>query len=207
MKYLSYIILQVCVACVFQSCKEETQTVIEPLPLGMLKDGDLAFRRGVGLMSRAVLVADGKGIYSHVGILKQIDGSWFVIHAVPDEPDFAGDVDRVKVDSIARFFEIGRAVQGTVMRMSCSESAARMAAQMAYSMARRHVLFDHQYDLSDTTSMYCTELVEFVYRKVGVDLAEGRLSTVNMPGMRGCYLLPSDLMANRKLNTIYYFSR
>lgn len=207
MKYLSYIILQVWVLCVFQSCKEETQTVIEPLPLGLLKDGDLAFRRGVGLMSRAVLVADSKGIYSHVGLLKQIDGSWFVIHAVPDEPDFAGDVDRVKIDSITRFFETDRAVQGRVMRMSCSESAAREAAQIAHSMARRHVLFDHRYDLSDTTAMYCTELVEFVYRKVGVDLAEGRLSTVNVPGMRGRYLLPSDLMANRKLSTICYFSR
>ena len=45
-----------------------------------------------------------KEVYSHVGILKQIDNEWFVIHAVPDEPDFEGDTDRVKTDPLSRFF-------------------------------------------------------------------------------------------------------
>ena len=55
----------------------------EPLPVEEFRDGDLAFRRGMGLTSRAVLAADRRGAYSHVGILKQLDGTWCVIHATP----------------------------------------------------------------------------------------------------------------------------
>ena len=112
----------------------------------------------------------------------------------------------MKVESVFRFYAPERAAHGLVMRVDGLErDSACRAAVVAQVMAERGTLFDHQYDLSDTTEMYCTELVEFAYRKIGVDLSEGRLSTVSVPGMSGTYLLPSDLMDNRKLKTIYYF--
>lgn len=76
----------------------------EPLPVEEFRDGDLAFRRGMGLTSRAVLVADRRGAYSHVGILKQLDGTWCVIHAVPGESDTRSGEERVKVDALDVFF-------------------------------------------------------------------------------------------------------
>lgn len=206
MKSLSCILFQLLTLCISLSCKDSLKADRPSLPITEFQDGDLAFRRGIGMMSRAVLVVDGKGIYSHVGILKNVGGEWCVIHAVPGEPDSEGDVDRVKVESIFRFFAPDRAARGLVMRMdSIGQHTASRAAAVAQELAERGTLFDHQYDLSDTTEMYCTELVEFVYRKNGIDLSEGRLSTVNVPGMSGRYLLPSDLMNNHKLKTIYYF--
>lgn len=66
------------------------------LPQELFRDGDIAFRRGTGITSRVVLAADREGTYSHTGILKKKDGQWYVIHAVPGEPDFKDDPDRVK---------------------------------------------------------------------------------------------------------------
>ena len=84
----------------------------EPLPVEEFRDGDLAFRRGMGLTSRAVLVADRRGAYSHVGILKQLDGTWCVIHAVPGESDTRSGEERVKVDALDVFFARSRAAAG-----------------------------------------------------------------------------------------------
>lgn len=203
---MAYILLLLVLTCTF-SCKEE-QRMAEPLlPVEQFADGDLVFRRGIGLMSRVVLAAGGNGTYSHVGILKWVNGECCVIHAVPGEPEYDGDVDRVKVEPLTRFWSADRAARGAVMRMEVDSLVAARAAVQALQIARRGTLFDHQYDLADTTTLYCTELVDWVYRKVGVDLSEGRLSCVNVPGIGGKYLLPGDLVNNRRLRSIYHFSR
>lgn len=189
------------------SCAKERRVADEPWPVEEFSDGDLVFRRGIGLMSRAVLVADGSGMYSHVGILKKVEEEWHVIHAVPGEPDYDGDVDRVKVEPLVRFWATDRAVRGAVMRMEVDSQLAAGAAVQAWQIAQRGTLFDHDYDLADTTAMYCTELVDFVYRKVGVDVSEGRLSRVNVPGVGGDYLLPGDLADNWQLKLVFEFSR
>ena len=63
-----------------------------------LRPGDLLFRRGTSMASRGVVLADGNGRYSHVGIVVDSAGTMMVVHAVPDEPDYEGDPDRVKMD-------------------------------------------------------------------------------------------------------------
>ena len=95
---LSVLVLSGMSFCLFVSagCKAGGARMAEDLPAGLFQDGDLAFRRGTGLTSRVVLAADKSGAYSHVGILKWMDGKWHVIHAVPGEPDYRGDEDRVK---------------------------------------------------------------------------------------------------------------
>ena len=82
---------------------------------------------------------------------------------------------------------------------------ARRAAERALALARAGVLFDHDYDLTDTAQMYCTELIEFVYKKGGIDLSEGRLSKINIPLFNGDYLLPCDIAQSGKLCLIYKF--
>lgn len=177
------------------------------LPIDTFADGDLAFRRGAGLLSRVVVTADQGGMYSHVGILKRRGNEWYVIHAVPDEPDFEGDADRVKVEPANRFFGPDRAVCGAVMRFKGDSSIARRAAQAAWHIGSQKLRFDHHYNLEDTTEMYCTELVNHVYRKAGTDLSEGRISYIDVPAFSGSYLLPSDIADNRQLEIIFQFVR
>lgn len=190
---------------ILNGCMEKENRGEIHLPADTFHDGDLAFRRGTGLTSRIVLAADKSGDFSHVGILKRIDGKWHVIHAVPGEPDHENDVDRVKLETVEQFFAVKKAAKGAVLRVKDQAEAAERAATHALMLYQAHILFDHDYDLTDTTRMYCTELIDHVYKKEGIDLSEGRLSHIRIPGLGGDYLLPSDIAQSDKLRLIYSF--
>lgn len=186
----------------------------------LVREGDVVFRRGGGLTSRAVLMADEKGVYSHVGIVVRTgknvgggiggredtgDGSaWQVVHMVPGERGPDGKKDVIKTESLERFFAPDRALRGAVMRVDALETAAR-ASRRAAGLARTEMAFDHDYDLDDTTRMYCTELIYHVYTREGLDLTEGRRSVINLPGFRGGYILPTDLQHSSHTRIIFEY--
>lgn len=205
MKKLLHILPVLLALCLWVSCKDTKAKSQRIMPVEILADGDLVFRRGTGLLSHVVTSASKDGVYSHIGILKKIGNEWFVIHAVPDEPDIEGDSDRVKIDSLSRFFMSDRAVRGMIARITEDTLVASKAACTACEMARQGILFDHDYNLADTSRMYCSELVEFAYRKAGICLSEGRRTQIHVPAMGGTYLMPDDIAHNRKLKIIYSF--
>lgn len=169
------------------------------------EEGDIVFRRGTGWAGQMVLAADKAGCYSHIGIMVKEGDAWKVVHAVPGEPDFKGDTDRVKKDDVSVFFQPGRAKSGAVMRIEKDSLLALKAAKHALKLYHQGILFDHSYNLADTTKMYCTELVDYVFRKQGIDLTEGRMSRINVPGFRGDFLFPSDIQQSSRLCLIYCY--
>lgn len=173
------------------ACRERGQRVILP-PAVTLRPGDVVFRSGRGMASYMVVAADRGGRYSHVGMAVDSCGVVMIAHAVPDELDFKGDVDRVKLDTPERFFSSERAIVGEVCRPQDSVRAAR-AAEVAWQAYRRRVLFDHGYDDSDTTRMYCSELVVYALGRAGYDLSALRRQEVNVPGVHACCILPSGV--------------
>ena len=176
------------------------------IPEGVeLRPGDVLLRRGSGMASRAVLMAGGGGDYSHVGIAADSAGVVMVVHAVPDEPDYPGDPDRVKMEPPAAFYDGGRADRGCVMR--CADSAAaRRAAARAVELYRRGTLFDHDYDDADTTRMYCCELVSAAFRAAGTDIAPLPRHSVSLPGLRlDSVMLPSDFRRSPALRVVAEF--
>lgn len=204
MKFLLYFLAFLLVA--ITSCKkEEASNQSTAFLFDSLRDGDLVFRRGIGIVSQAVITADKGGSYSHIGIVVKEDSTWKVVHAVPGEPDYKGDPDRIKMDDIATFFHKERAKTGALMRLSADSILCYRAARHAVRLYRSNILFDHQYDLSDTLRMYCTELIDYVYKQQGIDLSEGRISRINVPGLTGNYLLPTDIQQSSLLCTIYNF--
>jgi len=182
-------------------CADGGQTAVEraaPEWDALLRPGDLAFRRGQGLTSRAVLAVGRGGYYSHVGIVAHDSTGWSVIHAVPGE----GGGDRVKREPVEVFFTPHRAVAGAVMRMADAAAAGRAAADAAMKVG---VPFDHGYELSDTGRLYCTELVRLVFVHQGIDPTGGRRSRIDLPGFGGEYILPGDLLAGPPLERVYEF--
>lgn len=88
----------------------------------LVQEGDIVFRRGTGITSRAVLVADKGGAYSHTGIVVSVPSGtggteWRVVHIVPGEYDAEGVKDRIKAEELSLFFAPDRAVEGAVMRV------------------------------------------------------------------------------------------
>ena len=169
-----------------------------------LRAGDVVFRRGGGFTSQAVLMADRDGNYSHCGIVVDSAGVLRVVHAVPGEPDYNGDEDRVKMDTPERFFSNEYASSGEVCRQTDSV-VARKATEYAIRQYRRHALFDHDYDSEDTTSYYCTELVVRAYEWAGMPLTGAPQHAFHLPGCNSICWLPSDLRNSEKLKTVTVF--
>jgi len=170
----------------------------------ILQEGDLVFRRGQGLASRAVLAADNYSVYSHTGVVVRDETEWKVVHIVPGEPEFSGDRDRIKMEPLDVFFKPKRALKGAVMRVDNPEVAA-FAAQRAVGLFDSGILFDHNYNLNDTTRMYCTELIQKIFLREGLDLTGGQRSRIKIPGFRGDYILPSDIQNSPHVRLIYEF--
>lgn len=162
-----------------------------------LRSGDLLFRMGLEGASRVVTTVGG-GDFSHVGLALHQNGRWMVVHAVPNEvpPD---EKDRVKCEPIDSFFAPERACKGAWRRVRCDDETAARVARTAYEKFINRVLFDHDYNLEDTTCFYCTELVWYLYRKEGVDLAGSRRHQLVIPGKTTEYLFPEDLWVSSML--------
>ena len=168
------------------------------------EDGDIVLRRGTGLTSHAVAYADGGSDYSHCGIAVVRDGRVMVVHAVPDEPDFEGDVDRVKMEPIESFFSSLRASKGCILRCVDRRVAAG-SARKALEIYRRGVLFDHDYDTADSTRLYCTELVVRAYNAAGCPIRGLRERHYNLPGINITCLLPTAIDADSRFGSVRCF--
>lgn len=172
----------------------------------LIKEGDIVFRRGEGVASRIVLAGDSDGEYSHIGMVVLDSGLLKIAHSVPGEPDFEGDFDRVKIDSVSVFFSKDHASKGAVMRLNLKEQERKVLTKRALEKVSMYVRFDHDYNLQDTTKLYCTEFIRLVYLSIGVELSEGRRTSAFIPGMQGDYIMPSDIFKNRTLKLVYSFN-
>ena len=156
-------------------------TLAPTLPFDRMREGDLVFRCGEGIVSRAVLSVEEDGVYSHVGILVRDGDAWKVVHLAPD-----------------------RARAGALVHCGLSDPAvlARIR-ETALGWARDNVPFDDDFDIADSSRLYCTELVWRLYRRAGIDLSEGRRRRLDILFVHGDCLLPGHLFQYSG-KTVYY---
>lgn len=202
LRHLAYIILALACLC---GCDRGAKPPIMPDTCRLLP-GDVVFRKGEGLTSHLVAHADKAGIYSHVGIVVDSAGVPMIVHAVPGEPDFDGDPDRVKMDTPQKFFSAVNASAGEVRRLRGRALTARRAAAYALGMYGRGVLFDHGYNDADSTRVYCCELVDRAYQHAGVALTSGERHVLDFPGFGTIRCtLPSDILGSPLLVKVASF--
>lgn len=166
-------------------------TVVWQADSGLWREGDLLFRKGHGMASELV-TSVSQGDYSHIGMAVRENGRWKVVHAVPNE-GLPSDTDRVKCEPADSFFMPERAGQGAWARVKCSDEVAQRVAMKALRKAKEGIPFDHDYQLGDSTSLYCTELICLVYRGEQIDLAENRRHQLIIPGKTEWYIFPRDI--------------
>ncbi|MEM8696461.1 MAG: YiiX/YebB-like N1pC/P60 family cysteine hydrolase [Pseudomonadota bacterium] len=135
---------------------------------GRLQSGDLVFRAGRGWEADAVRTASFAR-FSHVGLIERTDGdAIFVIHAAPPEDGGHGIVERVP---LAAFNDPGLASDIVFYRpsgMNDADRAATVAA--ARGFAARGIPFDAAFDLTDSSALYCTELVLDAFAAAGATI-------------------------------------
>lgn len=195
--------LVVSVICLFLlGCEKQSKRIEQPNE-SEFQEGDIVFRRGKGLNSEAVLYADG-GLYSHVGIVVDYLDKKMIVHSVPQEQEYEGEVDKIKMDSIQGFFSQDKAVIGAICR-PYDKSVCRMSARYAIELYNKKILFDHDYDSSDTSKLYCTELLMFIYNKCGKKLVDTEGHDINFPLTKHKVFLPSDIYNSKQLKLIKQF--
>ena len=177
---------------VVMSCSNRSKSHVQVMyDTTELRNGDLLFRNGIGYESRVVTgLSNGK--FSHIGIAYHNGRQWNVIHAVPgenekDEPEY------LKCEPISGFYYYSRAKLGGLARVSCTDSIANIVAERAHDIVNRKVVFDNNYDINDTTKLYCTELVRLVYLAQHIDLCEDRWHRIPIINTKAHVIFPEDI--------------
>lgn len=130
-------------------------------------DGDLIFRRGRSAESMAVYLADPVHDFSHIGIVVMDGGKPFVIHAVPGEQPEA--VSHVLKEPVNAFLDDAKASHWAVYRSKLSLENLKKVTLKALDFFARQAEFDNNYDLTDDSRLYCTELVMKAYQAAGLE--------------------------------------
>lgn len=185
------------------ACKKSKEEVLKDAD--NLHPGDIVFRLGDSSESNAIMVADPEADYSHVGIVVCYHGKMKIIHACPSD-NFEIDINNfIKLDSPDVFFSNKCCLQGAVYRCPNSVAAVK-AADIATKLYEKSIPFDFNFDINDTTAMYCTELIDYAYKKAGISVTENKLHDVDIPGtfIPNCLLI-SDIQKSDKFEVISSF--
>ena len=201
--YLLHIVLMAVACAGLVQCNVPARTQVPTIPIELLQEGDIVFRRGYGFASEMVVYNDADGKYSHVGVVVNSEKGLMIAHSVPGGD--AEENDIMRLERIEQFYSAESSSCGEIVRMELDSLQRRRLSEMAVAKANEKIPFDHNYDLEDTTALYCTELVQLLYRNIGIDLAEGRITRLNAPGFSSDYLMPSDIYKNRNLKTIFKY--
>lgn len=189
---------------ILTQCTEQVRKVVD-LPIQDFRPGDIVFRRGESVASRMVLINDPDGEYSHVGVIIQGDSSLMVVHALPGTVPTQDGEDLIRLETLHEFFAPENAIYGKVMRLPLDSTQQAELTRRALTKVATHTEFDHDYDVADTTKLYCTELLQLLYHHIGIDLSEGRSTAINIPGINADIIMPADIHRNEKLKTIFIF--
>ena len=165
----------------------------DTLPVGNVafQNGDLVFIRGRTWRSWIVRFFDITDDYSHVGIVRFVDGVPKIIHAAPE-------TETVQFESAEEFLSTSKADKAGVYRLK-NNRYAEAASMEALGYFERGVSFDHRFDTLHSEALYCTELVWLAYKHAGIDLGKGEADFLYDSTPYGKVLLPGRLSKSEHL--------
>lgn len=139
----------------------------------VLQEGDIILRHGFGLISD-MIVQYAKSPYSvsHCGIVvRDSSGNWAVIHTVSNA---LAEIDGMQKDDLKKFVRESQPHSVIVTRYKFQDEEQRQKViRQAYYYLEKQVAFDHEFNLSDSSKFFCTELIWNVFfHGIGVDLHE-----------------------------------
>lgn len=183
----------------------EAAADVPPSFAAAVRTGDVVLRRGRSLASRAVLLSDGAGGYSHAGVAVRRDDSVWVVHAAPLSETDRGYAVR---EPLAVFLAADRADAAALYRSGALDGARGDSLAAALERyARRRVPFDGDFDLRTPERVYCTELVWLAFRSAGIELLPRGVPSRSTPLGPRRVVLPGDLAAALGMRRVATFQR
>jgi hypothetical protein len=132
----------------------------------LLQEGDIVMRRGYGVVSSMISnMNDAPYNLSHCAfVVEEPNGQFSVIHSVSSD---LSDIDGVQKQSLDRFTNESVSQTLVVIRHKGGDSLiGRQIGEAAKIYLQQEIKFDHHFDLSDSATFYCSELIYRVYGDV-----------------------------------------
>ncbi len=129
-----------------------------------LHDGDIILRHGYGLVSDGIVETLNSDInISHCAILtKDTNNRWMIIHSVSQS---LSDFDGVQSQDLNSFIKDSKVNSVIVVRyrFKPGEDSSLIGKKAKYYLNKR-VPFDMDFDLKDSTKIYCAELLWRIFK-------------------------------------------
>lgn len=134
----------------------------------LLCDGDFILRRGYGYVSDMIgRFLDEDHRLTHCGVVVEREDGFWVVHAVSNN---VSEVDGMQAHRLADFVRQSQPGSIVVTRFRAPDDRHGLSRR-AVDHLRRQVPFDHHFDLADTATIYCSELLWRIVRdEYGVDV-------------------------------------
>ena len=139
-----------------------------------------------------------EGNYSHIGIVIQRDTSIQIVHIEPER----NSEEKTKYSTLEEFFSPEYALSGAIMRLRDIDLSQQDRIE-SYTLSLQDISFDHDYDLADSSRMYCTELVWHTYNHLCIDISRNIRHRV--PLAKESVILPNDIYGHPDLAKIWSF--
>lgn len=154
-----------------------------------IRNGDIICRLGNGFFSNQFKnYSLNEKLYSHAGIVEQQGDSLFVIHSEASELTGIGHVRREPIDIFLE--DIGT---WGVYRVNADDSICDKIVAYAKEYFTRKTPFDMDFDASDDSKVYCTELIALAVNKALQDSVikpKMNIGRHKIYGIDNVYLLP-----------------
>jgi uncharacterized protein YycO len=140
--------------------------------INKLKDGDIILRRGFGMVSDLIVTTMNEEYdISHCAIIVKDNNHFKVIHTVSQS---LSEFDGVQSQTLSRFISDSKENSIIVVRLKgISDSSISQRAK--YFLSKK-IPFDHDFDINDSSKLYCTELIWKVIKdSYKIDIFENQL--------------------------------
>lgn len=136
--------------------------------LAMLQDGDVIMRRGYGYISDMIgRFLDEERLLTHCGVVTVRKDGYWVVHALSSN---VSEIDGMQAHRLEDFVRQSYPGSIVVTRFRTEEDRGGISRR-AVDYLRRQVPFDHHFDVVDTSTIYCSELIWLIVRdEFGVDV-------------------------------------
>lgn len=180
----------------FLSCGKEVKPTIDPSLLTGIQNGDIICRLGNGFFSNQFKKYSlTEKIYSHVGIIEKENDSLFVIHSEASELTGIGRVKREPIEVFLNSIKTWG-----VYRVDANDSIRNHITIYAKEYFTKDTPFDLDFDATDDSRVYCTELVALAINKAlgdSIIKPEMYLGKLKVYGVDNVYLLPGIQMIKK----------
>ncbi len=173
----------------------ESNFDMPPQLLGNLQDGDVILRKGNTLLSELIALnfPEAEGM-SHCGFIFKIDNHYQVIHTISKS---LSDIDGIRMSPLEDFIRDAKQHRICIIRYYKELNSAAMK-EKCLILLKQQIPFDDDFDLNDSSRMYCSELLRQIY------LDEGEKDFFQKRKIAGVSVIDLSTFFNPKLFTPVY---